>query len=462
MSVLKNVVESMRDKERKAIMEEDQRMAKIIFDQTKKAKTKDDEKLSENEEIKSNMMYVIEKKFMELEQAIKEAIAELENIEEMSPTFGQVIISTYNKLCLYLNKIAKYNTMSHSNKLKIDQRFEQTSSILSDLIFSAGQNNFNVDDLQQMHDYISAKNYKPVGIYDASNYVLNQQLRKDEAEEDLENLLRRLKDRVNDMGKRNMAENRQRKSRGEKTKEDPVLENLRIQRDALQGYQRTLKSMNFNLKSNVPKIEKLQKLVKESAKKIPKGLLYTPHNSDSEDTDDQVSRIDKLPPDSQQELIDKLIQKGQYALPSDDEQPIDSDDDATDHEIFHGDFEEHKIFGNKAMQDSLDKSVGSFNEPGYINFVRNMPKDLRHLRFVNSNQNSEEEEEEEQAAIKRPVKGTEEAKQRMALVRDGKKKKQTITVHSPYSLRSRNKQPSREPIEEKYGSGKKKVVKKKV
>ena len=88
--------------------------------------------------------------------------------------------------------------MSHSNKLKIDQRFEQTNNILSDLIFSAGQNNFNVDDLQQMHDYISARNYKPVGIYDASNYVFNQQLRKDEAEEDLERLLSRLKDRVND------------------------------------------------------------------------------------------------------------------------------------------------------------------------------------------------------------------------------------------------------------------------
>jgi hypothetical protein len=84
MSVLKNVVDSMRDKERKAIMEEDQRMAQTIFDRTKKAKTTDDEKLTENEEIKSNMIYVIEKKFMELEQSIKDSLAELENIEEMS------------------------------------------------------------------------------------------------------------------------------------------------------------------------------------------------------------------------------------------------------------------------------------------------------------------------------------------------------------------------------------------
>ena len=49
MSVLKNVVDSMRDKERKAIIEEDQRMAQSIFDQTKKAKTTDDEILTEKE-----------------------------------------------------------------------------------------------------------------------------------------------------------------------------------------------------------------------------------------------------------------------------------------------------------------------------------------------------------------------------------------------------------------------------
>ena len=106
------------------------------------------------------------------------------------------------------------------------------------------------------------------------------------------------------------------------------------------------------------------------------------------------------------------------------------------------------------MQDDLDKSVGSFNEPKYLNFVKNMPKDLRHLRFVNSNPNSEaeEEEEEKQVATTRPAKGTEEAKQQMALVRDGKKKTRKITVHTPYSLRSRSKPPT----EEKYGSGKRK------
>ena len=78
MSVLKNVVDSMRDKERKAIMEEDQRMAQSIFNQTKKAKTTDDEKLTEKEEIKSNVSYAIEKKFMALEQSIKEETAGLQ------------------------------------------------------------------------------------------------------------------------------------------------------------------------------------------------------------------------------------------------------------------------------------------------------------------------------------------------------------------------------------------------
>ena len=78
MSVLKNVVDSMRDKERKAIMEEDQRMAQTIFDRTKKAKTTDDEKLTEKEEIKSNVSYAIEKKFMALEQSIKEETAGLQ------------------------------------------------------------------------------------------------------------------------------------------------------------------------------------------------------------------------------------------------------------------------------------------------------------------------------------------------------------------------------------------------
>ena len=117
MSILKNVVESMRDKERNAILEEDKRMAQNIFDRTKKAKTVDDEILTEKEEMKGTVVYVIEKKFMELEQAIKEAIAELENDQEVSATFGQPVISSYNNLSLYLNKIAKYSTMNQNNKI---------------------------------------------------------------------------------------------------------------------------------------------------------------------------------------------------------------------------------------------------------------------------------------------------------------------------------------------------------
>ena len=56
MSILKNVVESMRDKERNAILEEDKRMAQNIFDRTKKAKTVDDEILTEKEEMKGIVM----------------------------------------------------------------------------------------------------------------------------------------------------------------------------------------------------------------------------------------------------------------------------------------------------------------------------------------------------------------------------------------------------------------------
>ena len=284
MSILKNVVESMRDKERKAILEEDKRMAQNIFDRTKKAKTVDDEILTEKEEMKGTVVYVIEKKFMELEQAIKEAIAELENDQEVSATFGQPVISSYNNLSLYLNKIAKYNTMNQNNKIKIDQRFEQINSILNDLIFSAGQNNVDVRDLQQMNEYISSKNYKTVGIDDASKNVLNQQYRKEEYVERGEVLLANLRDRINEMTRQDIALNQQRRRRGQERQANPVLELARIQRDKLGRLFKKVKNINFNLKSNGPKIDNLLKNVEDEYAKLPEeikqGLLPERRNND--------------------------------------------------------------------------------------------------------------------------------------------------------------------------------------
>ena len=68
----KNIVKTMREKERYAILDEDRRIANKIYDQTKLAKTIEDEKISERDEMKGNISYAIERKFNALEQAIKE------------------------------------------------------------------------------------------------------------------------------------------------------------------------------------------------------------------------------------------------------------------------------------------------------------------------------------------------------------------------------------------------------
>ncbi len=55
----KNIVKTMREKERYAILDEDRRIANRIYDQTKLAKTVEDEKISERDEMKGNISYAI-------------------------------------------------------------------------------------------------------------------------------------------------------------------------------------------------------------------------------------------------------------------------------------------------------------------------------------------------------------------------------------------------------------------
>lgn len=417
MSILKNVVESMRDKERNAILEEDKRMAQNIFDRTKKAKTVDDEILTEKEEMKGTVVYVIEKKFMELEQAIKEAIAELENDQEVSATFGQPVISSYNNLSLYLNKIAKYSTMNQNNKIKIDQRFEQINSILNDLIFSAGQNNVDVRDLQQMNEYISSKNYKTVGIDDASKNVLNQQYRKEEYVERGEVLLGNLRDRINEMTRQDNALNQQRRRRGQERQANPVLELARIQRDKLGRLLQRVKNINFNLKSNGPKIDNLLKTVEGEYEKLPpeirQGLLPPMRNNEEPMRNDAADIVDE-----EQDAIDELLPEPD-AIERYMENPIHINEADV---IYNVQRPGQDMHARRRREYREEKEL---DRPPAYNILADeymlTPNQL--MRQLGYDERKEDSDGEERLPIgRRPVAGSEEAKEQMRRVRGHKKK----------------------------------------
>ena len=408
MSILKNVVESMRDKERKAILEEDKRMAQNIFDRTKKAKTVDDEILTEKEEIKGTVMYLIEKKFMELEQAIKEAIAELENDQEFSATFGQPVISSYNNLSLYLNKIAKYNTMNQNNKIKIDQRFEQINSILNDLIFSAGQNNVDVRDLQRMNEYITSKNYKTVGLDDASDNIVNQQYRKEDIVEQGEILLENLRDRINEMTRQDIALNRQRGRQRQARQVNPVLEVARTQRDKLARLSQKLKNINFNLKSNAPKINNLIKILEAEYEKIPPEIRRDilpeamrnheePMRNDEEKHDGEPDAMNDLQPE--QDAMNRYLGDRSISI---NEADVIYNVQRDVEDVYARRRREHREEKEDDRPPEYEPSPHNFDE-----FVFS-PNQMRRLEY---------DEEERLPIGRRPVAGSEEAKEQMRRVR---------------------------------------------
>ena len=414
MSILKNVVESMRDKERKAILEEDKRMAQNIFDRTKKAKTVDDEILTEKEEIKGTVMYLIEKKFMELEQAIKEAIAELENDQEFSATFGQPVISSYNNLSLYLNKIAKYNTMNQNNKIKIDQRFEQINSILNDLIFSAGQNNVDVRDLQRMNEYITSKNYKTVGLDDASDNIVNQQYRKEDIVEQGEILLENLRDRINEMTRQDIALNRQRGRQRQARQVNPVLEVARTQRDKLARLSQKLKNINFNLKSNAPKINNLIKILEAEYEKIPPEIRRDilpeamrnneePMRNDEEKHDGEPDAMNDLQPE--QDAMNRYLGDRSISI---NEADVIYNVQRDVEDVYARRRREHREEKEDDRPPEYEPSPHNFDE-----FVFS-PNQMRRLEY---------DEEERLPIGRRPVAGSEEAKEQMRRVRGFRRNK---------------------------------------
>lgn len=371
MSVLKNVVDSMRDKERKAIMEEDQRMAQTIFDRTKKAKTTDDEKLTEKEEIKSNVSYAIEKKFMALEQAIKEETAGLQGQKQQGKKNFNDLVAVYNNLCMYINKIAKYSNMTHDQKSKIDRRFEQINVFLNDLIFASSQNNVQHTDLQVMSNYISANNYKTVGILDATSFLKQNSVNKENYMNRAENLLKSMDLKLHLVNKEDVGK-------------------LTVLRSRLAKLlNKKMRLTNFNLKRNADKVLELKSEYEEILKKYVKDFPeeqehFEEENQEIEEKEEEdiPDNIEDLPFDEQQEIVNRLIKSGNLSFianeemsqnertDSDDENGEDSDDfDATT----------RLIFGDTPTRRQLDMS----SSPARRSYFDISNKDVGFDAFVN-------------------------------------------------------------------------------
>lgn len=354
----------MRDKERKAIMEEDQRMAQTIFDRTKKAKTTDDEKLTEKEEIKSNVSYAIEKKFMALEQSIKEETAGLQGQKKQQgkKNFND-LVAVYNNLCLYIIKIAKYSNMTHDQKSKIDRRFEQINVYLNDLIFASSQNNVKHTDLQVMSNYISANNYKTVGILDATSFLKQNSVNKENYINRAENLIKLMDLKLPHV-----------------KKED--VEDLKDLRRDLAALNKSMHLTNFNLKRNSDIILKFKSdyedILQTYIDAFPEEQEhFEEENQEMEEKEEDIpDNMEDLSFEEQQEIVNRLIKSGNLSFIANEEmsqnERTDSDDEnGDDSDDF--DVSTQLIFGDTSSRRQLDESSGSrFNNEGYDSFVKGL------------------------------------------------------------------------------------------
>ena len=126
--MLKTIEQKLRDKERQEIIRADQETARTIQRFVKKARANDNEILQERQTMTQYAQYSLENKYLNFEKAIKQAYNMVDNNLEFDGFVN--VITAYNELINYIVSIAKYNSLSQSLRVPIDERMNKLNEFL--------------------------------------------------------------------------------------------------------------------------------------------------------------------------------------------------------------------------------------------------------------------------------------------------------------------------------------------
>jgi len=161
--MLKTIEQKLRDKERQEIIRADQETARTIQRFVKKARANDNEILQERQTMTQYAQYSLENKYLNFEKAIKQAYNMVDNNLEFDGFVN--VITAYNELINYIVSIAKYNSLSQSLRVPIDERMNKLNEFLRNLIdVSYASKKYRLTSLENMYDNIRNKIYKLVDI----------------------------------------------------------------------------------------------------------------------------------------------------------------------------------------------------------------------------------------------------------------------------------------------------------
>ena len=346
----KNIVKTMREKERYAILDEDRRIANRIYDQTKLAKTVEDEKISERDEMKGNISYAIERKFNALEQAIKEELNALESGEGFND-FNKVI-AIYNNLSLFLNKIVNYNLLNQNDKIKIDKRFDELNEFIKKLLFIASSNSKNIGDLQQLSNNIEANNYKMIGLTQITDYLEKRTNSKKAIVDKIYSNLELMKEYIDKI--RNGAE---------KTA-------VRALRKDLSETLKSIEKTDFNLKENDRKIEEYVKTSDNTVdqfRNILKANLQQAQGEQKQQVENIAEKVVKNEDKFQQTIaeLDQSMSDAEQLLSSSSDKAVEGElRDIMGVNYFDGDDDDDDPFNRSLLSiDVQDNNNSMVQEP---------------------------------------------------------------------------------------------------
>lgn len=161
--MLKTIEQKLRDKERQEIIRADQDTARSLQRFVKKARVNDKEELKERPTMTQYAQYSLENKYLAFEKAIKQAYNMVDNNLEFDGFVN--VITAYNELINYIVSIAKYNSLSQSLRVPIDEKMNKLNGYLTNLIErSYVSKKYKLTSLEEMQDNIKNKIYKLVDI----------------------------------------------------------------------------------------------------------------------------------------------------------------------------------------------------------------------------------------------------------------------------------------------------------
>jgi hypothetical protein len=254
--MLKTIEQKLRDKERQEIIRADQESARSLQRFVKKARVNDTEELKERPSMTQYAQYSLENKYLAFEKALKQAYNMVDNNLEFDGFVN--VITSYNELVNYIVSIAKYNTLSQSLRVPIDERMNRLNDDLINLIDrSKSLKKYRLTSLEQMYDNIRNKIYKLVNIDINFKKYTADDTKKEELKERIDKNLNVLSATANKY------------KTVERTKTQPLdLKNYGIE---VRGLKKKAMGLNLTTKAGEAEFKKIDTKIKDIEKRVVKN-----------------------------------------------------------------------------------------------------------------------------------------------------------------------------------------------